>query len=68
MKFRRCPRTYVTESVEHWLRAYQMFKNGILPNTGGWLNQTNKFIEIMTFIEGRVFIFNNEMRVGNGRK
>lgn len=29
-------------------------KDGILPNNGGWLEQTNKFCEVMDFIDKKV--------------
>jgi hypothetical protein len=68
MKFRRCPRVYVTGGSDYWLRSYQMFKKGMLPNFGPWTYQTNKFIEIMTFIDGQILKFQKEMEPkSNGR-
>ena len=37
-----------------WITAYEMFKMGFLPNQGGWLNQSNKFIEVMQFINIKI--------------
>jgi hypothetical protein len=65
MKFRKCPRLELTEDVSGWLYAYRMFKNGFLPNAGGWLEQSNKFIEVMCFIEAKVAEFQRE---ANGRQ
>lgn len=45
-----------------------MFKNGFLPEQGGWINQSNKFIEIVNFIDNKINIHNKEMSDKNGRK
>lgn len=34
--------------------SYKMFKNGFLPNEGGWLRQPNKFIQAMLFIDSEI--------------
>lgn len=60
--FRRCPKQYVTDDMTGWLRAYQMFKRGYLPNDkAGWLNQANKFIEIVEFIDIQLERYRSEM-------
>jgi hypothetical protein len=51
LKFRRCPLRSITENNSYWIKAYNLYKNGFLPVEGGWLKQTNKFIEVMSFIE-----------------
>lgn len=61
-KFNRCPLSYVEASDYFWLVAYKMFKNGFLPNVGGWLNQGNKFIEAMIFIDEEVTKAKNEVK------
>ena len=53
-KFSRCPLTYVSSSVYYWIYAYKLFCKGILPTEKGWLNESNKYIEIMTFIDNEV--------------
>ena len=65
-KFRRCPKQYVTEDVGLWLTAYQMFKSGFLPNKGGWLSQTQKFIEVILFIDIQMKRYETE--AANGRQ
>ncbi len=50
-EFNRCPHESIDKDIFIWIRAFNLFKAGILPNTGGWLNQPNKYIEIMNFIE-----------------
>lgn len=52
-KFRRCPKLFVTQSVELWFMAYRMFKRGYLPNGNakGWLHESAKFVKVMLFIE-----------------
>lgn len=39
------------------LRAFGHYKNGHLPEPGGWLAQSSCFTEAMTFIAGRVSDF-----------
>jgi len=54
MEFNRCPLTYVTENVTGWLIAHSMFQKGLLPNAGGWMQQSNKFIEVMFFLDAEI--------------
>lgn len=68
MQFDRCPRTYLTQNMEEWIVAYKMFKNGFLPNAGGWLQQSSKFIQVMTFLEMEISNHEKEMAVKNGRR
>lgn len=65
-QFSRCPRSYVTEDVEDWFIAYKMFKNGFLPNKGGWMQQSFKFIQIMSFIDSEITKHQQQMAVKNG--
>ena len=48
--------------------AYKMFKNGFLPNSGGWLQQANKFNEVMQFIDNELELHKKEQEAKNGRK
>lgn len=36
------------------MRLYDAYTNGILPNDGGYLSQTSKYTEYMSFIQGLV--------------
>jgi hypothetical protein len=45
-----------------------MFKNGFLPMLGGWLNQSNKFIEVVSFIDDKITEHNNKEALKNGRQ
>jgi hypothetical protein len=45
--------------------SYNIYKNGILPNAGGWLDQSYKYINIMTFIDAEIM---NHQREQNGKK
>ena len=31
-----------------------MFKNGLLPGSGGWLIQANKYVQVMAFIDSEM--------------
>lgn len=37
-----------------YIKAYNFMEKGILPNVGGWLDQSNKFLEVITFIGNEV--------------
>lgn len=50
----RCPRRYVTIREVARLEAYAMYLKGFLPNSGTWLEQPNKFFEIMNFLQNIV--------------
>lgn len=65
-EFNRCPKSYVTENMDFWIKAFSMYKNGFLPDSGGWLRQTNKFTEVMAFIDAEISKHNQA--VNNGRK
>ena len=37
-----------------YVRAYIFFQNGYLPNSGGWLDQSVKFIDAVEIIETEI--------------
>ena len=49
-KFSRCPLSIIEQSSYWFIRAYSFSEKGLLPRSGGWLEQTNKFIEAMGII------------------
>ena len=49
-KFQRCPIKFIDNNAFWCIKAYNFLEKGILPRQGGWLDQANKFIEIMDFI------------------
>lgn len=50
----RCPRFYPGGAELLMLAAYREYRNGYLPNTGGWLDQPMRFIEGMEIVEAAV--------------
>lgn len=48
---RRCPMAIVTDQSIEYVRVYNFFQKGYLPNPGGWLDQPAKLIEAIEFIE-----------------
>ena len=64
-KFSRCPKVGIDINVYAWTRAYSLYKNSVLPNSGGWLDQAEKFISIMLFIDAKV---ESHKREANGKK
>lgn len=49
--FNRCPFGILDKDFYYWRIFYSMFKNGFLPNEGGFLNQANKYIEFMFYMD-----------------
>lgn len=52
--YSRCPKSQVEPDIYWWIKAYDCYKNGVLPNVGGWLDQSNKYLEIMVFINNQI--------------
>ena len=50
-EFQRCPLKVVTQQSAEYIRAYNLFKTGFLPNSGGWMEQSLKFLEAVEIIE-----------------
>ena len=46
----RCPISQLNEDSAWFIKAYALLEKGILPKVGGWLDQSNKFNEVMVFI------------------
>lgn len=53
-RLKRCPMKEVTSEGLEYLRAYKFYKNGVLPAQGGWLNQTNTFIQAVEIIDTEI--------------
>lgn len=51
IEIERCPRKYVDGPTLMMLAAYREYKNGFLPNPGGWLDQPMKFIQSMQIVD-----------------
>ena len=41
----------ITRQSMQYIKAYNMFDKGYLPNAGGWLNQPIKFLMAINVIE-----------------
>jgi hypothetical protein len=61
----RCPLVYVGDTEQAYLQAYYEYKNGFLPNSGGWLDQPAKFSKIVAAIEK--IVAQMEQQYGNAR-
>lgn len=58
VSLQRCPLKAVDRRVFIYIKAYNFLQHGILPNTGGWLNQPAKFIEAMELIDYEISKYN----------
>ena len=50
-EFNGCPVKKINPTAFEYLRGYLFYKNKILPNSGGWMDQPKKFIRAMEIIE-----------------
>jgi hypothetical protein len=50
----KCPMKFVSEFDSFRIEAFTQYKNGFLPDEGGWLDQPMKFIQLMGLIGGIV--------------
>jgi hypothetical protein len=53
-EFQRCPLKIINQQSKEYLKAYQFFDKGYLPNPGSWLEQPAKFIDAMRVISREV--------------
>ena len=53
-KLKRCPIKERTQEGLEYLESYKFYKIGKLPMQGGWLDQTQTFIEAMRIIDKEV--------------
>ncbi len=51
-KFARCPLAIVDYGINSWIRAYRRYEKGLLPNAGGWADQSAKFIDMINIVDG----------------
>ena len=47
----RCPGNYRSESVKDLVDAYELFKKGIMPYSGSYMEQPSKIIDVFHIIE-----------------
>lgn len=64
IEFRRCPIPSLDNNVFNWLLAYKFFNKGIFPRGTGWLDQSNKLIEVCNFIDSII----EEKNENNGKR
>jgi len=51
VQYRGCPFKIVTSLSANFLRAFNFYKAGFLPNPGGWLDQPAKLLDAFDAIE-----------------
>jgi hypothetical protein len=58
----RCPIKELTEDGIMYLGYYKRYKKGILPINGGWLDQTQTFVEAMDIISKEASAVEKQMQ------
>lgn len=46
----RCPLSMISQESCWYIRAYNFMEKGVMPISGGWMEQSNKFVEGMSLI------------------
>ena len=65
-KFKRCPVKLITSGSRWCINAYTFFDKGFLPNSKGWLEHSNKFIEMISIVRNEINSITKEEH--HGRK
>ncbi len=50
-QYRGCPFKIVTRQSANFLRAFQFYRQGYLPNGGSWIDQSAKMLDAFEVIE-----------------
>jgi len=66
-QYRGCPFKIVTRQSANFLRAFQFYRNGYLPNTGGWIDQSAKLIDAFEVIEKELHFIEIELEKRRNR-
>ena len=56
VSFQRCPKKQVSLETYEYIRAYNKYQKGFLPNSGGWLEQPAKLNDVFDIIEKQLAI------------
>lgn len=64
----RCPLKIVQENSWNYLEAYRFYKAGYLPNAGGWMDQSIKFLAVLNIISSEVNKHREEAMKGSKEK
>lgn len=53
-QYRGCPFKIVTRQSANFLRAFQFYRNGYLPNQGAWIEQSAKMLDAFEVIDKEI--------------
>jgi hypothetical protein len=65
-KTKRCPMSYCGMVEAFYMQCYREYRAGFLPEPGGWLDQTVRFVTIISLIE-RLSLKYQEEKHGDAR-
>lgn len=57
----RCPLKIISGISYEYIRAYAFYKKGIMPNGGGWVSESDKFLSAIAVIENEISHMEQEM-------
>jgi len=61
-QYRGCPFRIVTRQSASFIRAFQFYRQGYLPNAGGWIDQSAKMLDAFEVIEKELQTIEQEMQ------
>jgi len=50
----RCPLKIISGISYEYIRAYAFYKKGVMPNNGGWFQESDKYLAAMSIIESEI--------------
>jgi len=53
-QYQGCPYKIVTRQSANFLRAFQFYRSGYLPNQGAWIDQSAKMLDAFEVIEREI--------------
>ena len=64
----KCPLTFVNAEVSQTMTIWAAYKKGFLPDEGAFLDQSNRFVEYMEFLDGNQGRYEQEEMERNNKK
>jgi hypothetical protein len=64
----KCPITFLDSEVSQSLSIWAGYKKGFLPDEGSFLDQSNRFVEAMEFLDGNQGQYERDEMERNNKK
>lgn len=67
VEYKRCPLKIITHQTWEIMRFYGFYEKGILPTSEGLLEQTSKFLDVISFIRREQYRLDKKRIASNGK-